>query len=132
MPPRAAMLRPCRDRVLDGAGQQASRKPGQVQRFDAGQCGLWHARLETDQINFWVERHKRNKKDRAGNPARSFNTGSKPFSALTGFETLLRLVDHIDAALAAHDLAIAMTLLERAERVTDLHRSSPIRGARAP
>lgn len=50
-------------------------------------------------------------------------------SALTGFVALLRLVDHIDAALAAHDLAIAMTRLERAERVRNLHRSSPIRGA---
>ena len=46
-------------------------------------------------------------------------------SALAGFELALRLVDHIDAALAAHDAAIAMTLLERAERVTDLHWPSP-------
>lgn len=41
--------------------------------------------------------------------------------ALTGFEPWLRLVDHIDAALTAHDAAIAMTLLERAEGVTYLH-----------
>jgi hypothetical protein len=46
-------------------------------------------------------------------------------SALAGLVTLLRLVDHIDAALAAHDLAIAMTRLQRAERVRNLHRSSP-------
>ncbi len=36
-------------------------------------------------------------------------------SALTGFEPALRLVDHIDAALTAHDAAIAVALLERAE-----------------
>ena len=46
-------------------------------------------------------------------------------SALTGLVALLRLVDHIDAALAAHDLAIAMTRLQRAERVRNLQRSSP-------
>ena len=42
-------------------------------------------------------------------------------STLTSLEATLRLVDHIDAAFTAHDLAIAVTLLERAERVTDLH-----------
>ena len=41
--------------------------------------------------------------------------------ALAGFEPALRLVDHIDAALAAHDAAIAMALLERAEGVAYLH-----------
>ena len=41
--------------------------------------------------------------------------------ALTGLKPALRLVDHIDAALTAHDAAIAMTLLERAEGVTYLH-----------
>ena len=41
--------------------------------------------------------------------------------ALTGFEPALRLVDHIDAALTAHDAAIAVALLERAEGVTYLH-----------
>ena len=35
--------------------------------------------------------------------------------ALTGLKAALRLVDYIDAALTAHDAAIAMTLLERAE-----------------
>ncbi len=40
---------------------------------------------------------------------------------LAGFETWLCLVDYIDAALTAHDAAIAVTALERAERVTDLH-----------
>ncbi len=42
-------------------------------------------------------------------------------SALTGFEPALRLVDNIDAALTAHDAAIAVALLERAEGVTYLH-----------
>ncbi len=41
--------------------------------------------------------------------------------ALAGFEPALRLVDHIDAALTAHDAAIAVALLERAEGVTYLH-----------
>jgi hypothetical protein len=36
-------------------------------------------------------------------------------SALAGFEPALGLVDHIDPALTAHDAAIAMALLERAE-----------------
>ena len=40
---------------------------------------------------------------------------------LTGFEPALRLVDYIDAAFTAHDAAIAMTLLERAEGVTYFH-----------
>jgi hypothetical protein len=42
-------------------------------------------------------------------------------STLAGLVTLLRLVDHIYAAFAAHDLAIAMTRLQRAERVCNLH-----------
>ena len=51
--------------------------------------------------------------------------------ALTGFEPALRLVDHIDAALTAHDAAIAVALLERTEGVTYLHGSFPVcRGAR--
>jgi hypothetical protein len=50
-------------------------------------------------------------------------------SALTSFETLLCLVDHIDTAFTTHDLAVAMTRLQRAERVLDLHRPSPVRGA---
>ena len=51
--------------------------------------------------------------------------------ALASFEPTLRLVDYIDAALTAHDAAIAMTLLERAEGVAYLHGSVPsCRGAR--
>ena len=40
---------------------------------------------------------------------------------LAGFKPTLRLVDYIDAALTAHDAAIAVALLERAEGVTYLH-----------
>jgi|TARA_R100000049_G_C1910320_1_gene57846 hypothetical protein len=36
-------------------------------------------------------------------------------SALTGFEPGLGLVDHIDAALTAHNAAVAVALFERAE-----------------
>ena len=46
-----------------------------------------------------------------------FKCCCRQFLALTSFEPWLRLVDYIDAALAAHDAAIAVTLLERAERV---------------
>ena len=43
--------------------------------------------------------------------------------ALTSFEPWLRLVDYIDAALTAHNPAIAVTLLERTEGVTNFHGS---------
>ena len=43
------------------------------------------------------------------------------FSALTSFEPTLRLVDHVDAAFATHNPAITVPVLERAERVLDLH-----------
>ena len=42
-------------------------------------------------------------------------------SALSGFEPALRLVDDVDAAFTAHDAAIAMTLLERAEGIANFH-----------
>ncbi len=68
---------------------------------------------------------------RAAPSARPFNLLLSRGSALAGFEPALRLVDHIDAALTAHDAAIAMALLERAEGVTYLHGSDPsCRGAR--
>lgn len=41
--------------------------------------------------------------------------GSFKRLALTGFEPALGLVDNIDPALTAHDAAIAVALLERAE-----------------
>jgi hypothetical protein len=40
---------------------------------------------------------------------------------LAGFEPRILLVDHVDAALAADDAAVLVTLLERTERITDLH-----------
>jgi len=36
-------------------------------------------------------------------------------SALTGFEAALGFVDHVHAAFAAHDAAIPVPVLERAE-----------------
>jgi hypothetical protein len=42
-------------------------------------------------------------------------------SALTGFEPALRLVDDVNAAFATHNTAIAMPILERAERIANLH-----------
>ena len=51
-------------------------------------------------------------------------------SALTGLELTLRLVDHVDAALAAHNAAVVMAVLERAERVGDFHVVSPDIAAR--
>ena len=51
------------------------------------------------------------------------------FLALASFELALRLVDHVDAAFATHNPAITVPVLERAERVLDLHGLSPICGA---
>ena len=73
--------------------------------------------------------HPPNEKAAPGFPSAAQSCLLKRHSALTGLVALLRLVDHIDAAFTAHDLAIAMTLLERAERVCNLHRCSPCRGA---
>ena len=40
---------------------------------------------------------------------------------MTRFKPRLGFVDHIDPAFAAHDTTVAVTLLKRAERVSDLH-----------
>src|SRR3954453_18472227 len=45
-------------------------------------------------------------------------------SALLGFEARVGLVDDVDDALAAHELAVAVTRLERLERASDLHRTT--------
>src|SRR5690606_2383534 len=45
--------------------------------------------------------------------------------ALLRLEARVRLVDHIDDALAAHDLAVAVATLERLERAADLHGRRP-------
>src|SRR5258708_14736408 len=42
-------------------------------------------------------------------------------SALPGFEARVGLVDDVDPAPAAHELAVAVTRLERLERASDLH-----------
>ena len=42
-------------------------------------------------------------------------------SALAGLEAALGLVDYVNAAFAAHDAAIAIPVLERPERVSNLH-----------
>lgn len=60
-------------------------------------------------------------KQKGPREATPYNTLGSDFLTLTGFEPTLRLVDYIDAALTAHDAAIAMTLLERAEGVTYFH-----------
>ena len=46
-------------------------------------------------------------------------------SALAGLEAALGLVDDVDPALPANDATVAVPVLERAERVPDLHGSSP-------
>src|SRR4051794_3985548 len=51
-------------------------------------------------------------------------------SALTGLEAALHLVDHIDAALAAHQAVVAVTPAQRFQRVTDLHGTSLKRNER--
>ena len=46
--------------------------------------------------------------------------------ALAGFEPALRLVDDVYTALATHDAAVAVPVLERAERVANLHGASSL------
>ena len=41
--------------------------------------------------------------------------------ALAGFEPALRLIDNVDAAFPAHNTAVAVPILERAERIANLH-----------
>jgi hypothetical protein len=78
--------------------------------------------------NYNAPKEERRPKRQGG--VKSRQTGAK--SALTCLEFLLGLVDDIDAAFAAHDLTITVALLERPERILDLHRPSPSRGAQAP
>jgi hypothetical protein len=42
-------------------------------------------------------------------------------STLAGFEPALRLIDHVNAALATHNAAITVPVLERAERIANFH-----------
>ena len=43
---------------------------------------------------------------------------------LAGFEPRILLVDHVNAALAADQLIVAMARTQRLERITDFHRIS--------
>ena len=52
------------------------------------------------------------------------NIGFIPGLALACLEALLCLVDHINAALAADQLIVAMARTQRLERITDFHRIS--------
>ena len=50
--------------------------------------------------------------------------------ALARFEPALRFVDHVNAALATHNAAITVPVLERAERIANFH--VPILPSAAP
>ena len=54
---------------------------------------------------------------------------NKENSALTRFEAFLGLVDDIDAAFAANDLAIAVPVLQGTQRISDLHGQLLLSGA---
>src|SRR5665213_1325069 len=60
-----------------------------------------------------------NKKPRHG--ARFLGAAPAAVLALSGFEARIGLVDDVDAALAAHDHAVLVALLERFERIGDFH-----------
>jgi hypothetical protein len=48
-----------------------------------------------------------------------------PHSALAGFEPAMRLIDNVNAALAAHDTIVAVTAAQRFQRITDFHSDIP-------
>ncbi len=48
------------------------------------------------------------------------------FLTLAGFEPALRFVDHVNAAFATHNAAVTVPVLERAERIANLHGRSPV------
>ena len=76
-------------------------------------------------ITFWdAEEIRAQKQKTALEGAVSF--GLRSGSALASFEPTLRFVDHINAAFATHNTAITVPVLERAERVLDLHGLSPV------
>tara|TARA_B100001059_G_scaffold147978_1_gene147915 strand:+ start:931 stop:1182 length:252 start_codon:yes stop_codon:yes gene_type:complete len=49
---------------------------------------------------------------------------------LAGFEPALGFIDHVNSTFTAHNTAVAVTLLKRAERIFDLHGPSPSFAAR--
>ena len=77
--------------------------------------------------------------DRKGQPKRHIPQTKKPppkerpflivckqFLTLAGFEPALRFVDHVNAAFATHNAAVTVPVLERAERIANLHGRSPV------
>src|SRR5437762_4456721 len=46
-------------------------------------------------------------------------------SALAGLEARIGLVDDVDASLAPHDAAVLVALLQRLQRIGDLHDTDP-------
>jgi hypothetical protein len=54
-------------------------------------------------------------------PGGFFQISQRVVSALAGFEPALGLVDHVYAALATHNTAVTVPILERAERIANLH-----------
>jgi hypothetical protein len=47
--------------------------------------------------------------------------------ALAGLEPAVRLVDHVDATLAAHDAVVAVATAKRFQRVADFHGTVPFK-----
>jgi hypothetical protein len=41
---------------------------------------------------------------------------------LAGLKAWIRFVNHVETAFTAHDLAVAVTVLERFQRAADFHR----------
>ena len=70
------------------------------------------------------------RKEKAALKGAAFLRSANRVLALAGFEPALRLVDHVDAALAAHNPAIPVARLQGAKRVLDLHVSLQCRPAR--
>ena len=62
----------------------------------------------------------RSRREAAGRPQLS-GRSRKADSALLGLEARVGLVDDVNAALAAHDFAVAVAALQRLERGTDFH-----------
>jgi hypothetical protein len=60
-----------------------------------------------------------------GRAATSEGLGRIAVLALPGLKAPLRLVDDVDAALAAHEAIVAVAAAQRFQRVTDLHGNIP-------
>src|SRR5262245_25475373 len=81
-------------------------------------CGKIYRRMAERQIEFRV-------KGRACPRARRDHQVRSELSALTSLIAWRRLVDDVDAALAANHAVVAMTALQGLERILDLHWSCP-------